>query len=200
MKSFFEQMINKLFKNNLVSASKPFMREPLQRSARFKTAYAQWQDNGQAQEIVAKIAESYFYHKGGVQASDLLSIFNSQGANGIAIHPPKSWKLQQCQFIVDYFCHTILQKDYHKQVAELQVFDLGQHVKTVEKYYLKPSILGQAQAAGKLNQQFGNITLELVSLNDQPALIKVLVTYYADHLFTQVLDFEDFLRYLWQIN
>jgi hypothetical protein len=64
-------------------------------------------------------------------------------------------------------------------------------------HYLKPH---PGQSTVKANQRYGNIMIELVTFNEKPQYIKLMANIYQDRLFTEALNFDDFVRAMLDIQ
>ena len=64
-------------------------------------------------------------------------------------------------------------------------------METVQRHYLKPK--PNFQREGKINQQFGNITIEFDLRDDKPHYLKFQATSYTDHLFEDAKEFKELM-------
>jgi hypothetical protein len=87
-----------------------------------------------------------------------------------------------------------LREGYILNIAERQFFNEKDHVKKVEKYYLKTPISRNIIENQKIEQKFGNILLELIFINDKPLYLKLLATTYSDRMYNLPYPFENLLN------
>ncbi len=193
--SYFDQILKKIFANR-TSLVNDYVKQILKRSPKDKQAYQKWLSSDQHKEFITAIAQAYFYKKADIVSSIQVHLFKSNGANGFAISYHPNFGKKKFQHLLDYFKERVQTLNYHLQVAERKITDRGDYVETKDKYYLKPSIRLGTINQGLCNQLYGNILLEHISVDNRPSYIKVLVTYYNDHLFAKALDYDDFIEEL----
>ncbi len=114
-------------------------------------------------------------------------IINSPGIRGIAKDIEKDESIEKWTSFLSFICEK------HKQIGYvLKVQDeKDKNGKIHSRYYLKPSIKLQMQNPAE--QLYGNVTLELISKNNNPLRIKCQTTYYSDRNFKEVRPFKQWM-------
>ncbi len=194
--TFFDQIYNMLF-----SSDKPLqVKEVLERTQNEKSIFEQWRQHVDTKLLLEKIFKNYHYQKSKMNSQQLeIHLLESVGANGFALMQHKSFDKYTLICIMEWVKSKILAKNYNLQSAERKVTEKNTSnentfVETAERYYFKPDIHAQAMAGEICNQQYGNITLEYIKINNQPQYLKILATFYQDRLFTIALPFDDFCK------
>jgi hypothetical protein len=86
---------------------------------------------------------------------------------------------------------------YHRVSLDRKMEEIQENVRTTEKQYFKPP-LSSTDFSTKIDQIFGNVSIEKVNINDKPSFLKVLVTVYSDHLYQDAKSFDQFIDDLFQ--
>ncbi|NJL13039.1 MAG: hypothetical protein HC913_08620 [Microscillaceae bacterium] len=193
--SFFQQIIQKLF-NRTRTQEGLEVREPLTRSENEKMAYQQWLTQNGPVLLLEPISKAYYYKKTRLISPIQVHLFQSSGANGFAITYSPTFGEKAFSYLLDFWKDRVLAEGYRPQVAERQMKEWPQYVETKEKYYLKPPIHQAAMHKLLCDQQFGNVLLEHVRIDQRSSYLKVLVTFYVDAQFSPARHFDDFANLL----
>ncbi len=200
--TFFDNIFNKIFsKNDKVGT--PAVHEVLKRSERDIKLFNRWKGHAEQEALMREIIQAYYYKKSGIQSEIIVHLFNSAYANGFAITYLPRIGEKNFQHLFDYFRDQVLTMNYRLAGSDRMIVDKKDFVETREKHYLKPPTQVEAMAKTKKNrmdQLYGNISLEYVLINTQPSYIKVLASIYSDSLYKQALDFDDFAKHLFNNN
>ncbi|MBK9013497.1 MAG: hypothetical protein IPM82_05115 [Saprospiraceae bacterium] len=92
----------------------------------------------------------------------------------------------------DLLKEKVLTLNYRNQLSDTRSWSEKDWVQTVERHYLKPRQNWEADK--KINQQFGNITIELILRNDSPHLLTFRATSYSDRLYADASDFHELMQ------
>lgn len=193
--SYFDKIVGKLF-----SGKKPVgtaaVHEVLKRSERDQQRYIQWKESEERQDLLREIAKAYYYKKTNIQSPIEVHLFNTVYANGFAVTYPGKLTPKIFQYLFEYFKDTILAMQYRLVTADRRILDRELYVETIEKYYLKPPMHTQQITAASIDQQYGNVVLEYILINDKPSYMKLLVNVYSDSLYKDALDYDEFMSRL----
>jgi hypothetical protein len=197
--NFAEKIWNDLFGN---TAKKSISYKGiLKRSRKEILQIENWKQNSQKTKILNDFYEGFQQKKQNSNPKFEIHLISFTGANGLIIFPDKTWKEIDFIGLLEYLKEKLVKlSDYFVQNAEINIIDKKDFVETTEKYYLKPNIYNQAQNAQICNQQFGNITLEYQKIDLKPSYIKILASFYDDHLFTKALPFDELILFLLNEN
>ncbi len=169
------------------------MRETLERLPREQEAYQSWKNSDSCYLLLQKIAKAYYYQKTNISSDIKVHLFTSPGANGFAINYEPIFGSKTFDYLLDYFKDQTLEQKYKIQMAERKIMVKGDWIETKDKYYLKPSIKIQMLDDQLVNQLYGNVAIELIKKDQTPLYLKLLVTHYKDHQFSEVLDYDDLI-------
>lgn len=178
------------------SASRPIFSEPLVRSAEAQAAFLAWKGSLPCRRLFSLLAEQYAVFQSKPAGIDpALTFLNSGSSNGFALHFDRLENSRHdAAHLLDFLKEKTQALDYRLQHADTRTWSEKDWVKTVERYYLKPR---QHWAEGqKIDQRYGNITIELSLRNDLPLLLTFRATSYADHLYAEPNDFHELMQAL----
>ena len=176
------------------SASHPIIRAALERSPEEKEAFESWKDSLACRRIVGFLAEGYAMYQSMPESVDRgLTFLDSPSSKGFAFHFLQiDCSRQDASHLLDLMRQKVLTFNYRPQHSDTRTWSEKDWAQTVERYYLKPR---QAWVEGqKIDQQFGNITIELVLRNDQPHLLTFRATSYSDRLYADATDFHELMQ------
>jgi len=178
------------------SASHPIFSEPLLRSPEERDALEAWQGSLPCRRLFSLLAEQYaIYLSNAAEIDPALTFLNSGSSNGFALHFDRlEYTRHDAAHLLDFLKEKTQLLDYRLQHADTRTWTEKDWVKTVERYYLKPR---QHWAEGqKINQRYGNITIELSLRNDLPLLLTFRATSYSDRLYAAPYDFHELMQAL----
>ena len=178
------------------SASRPILREALERSPETKETFEDWKDTLVCRRIISSLAEGYAMYQSMPESVDrALTFLNTPSTKGFAIHFSQTdYSRQDASYLLDLFQGKVRLFNYRLQHSDTRTWSEKDWVQTVERYYLKPR---QSWAEGqKIDQLFGNITIELTLRNDQPYLLTFRATCYSDRLYADAADFHELMQAL----
>ena len=197
--NFFNQIYQKIFSSTEnESSSSVEVREPLKRNATYQANFQEWIEQKKYLRLLKPIARAYHFKKTNIRSDIQVHLLRSGGANGFAVTYHPDFGEQEFQFLLDFWKEKVLEISYQLQVAEKRMTEKKDYVETKEKYYIKPSIRLEAMQNKLCNQLYGNILLEYVQIDEQSSYLKVLVTYYVDAQFSEVLDHDELITLLFE--
>ncbi|MCF8246108.1 MAG: hypothetical protein K9J37_15430 [Saprospiraceae bacterium] len=176
------------------SASRPILRAALVRSAEEKEIFENWKDTLVCRRIISSLAEGYAMYQSMPESVDRAFTFlNTPSSKGFAIHFSQTdYSRQDASHLLDLLQGKVRLFNYRLQHSDTRTWSEKDWVQTVERYYLKPR---QSWAEGqKIDQLFGNITIELTLRNDQPYLLTFRATCYSDRLYADAADFHELMQ------
>jgi hypothetical protein len=194
--SFFDSIIQNLFpsEKNEKQIGLPLVIEPIKRTEKENNSFFRWLNEHQFEDLLKKISKSYQLKKLGEESDIQVHILKLSSAQGIAITYHSSIEVNHFLHLFDLWKDRILREGYILNIAERQFFNEKDHVKKVEKYYLKTPISRNIIENQKIEQKFGNILLELIFINDKPLYLKLLATTYSDRMYNLPYPFENLLN------
>ncbi|RZS98711.1 hypothetical protein [Cecembia calidifontis] len=196
MASFIDDVLGKLFPKR----SKPLsIKENFKQSEINKEAVAQWMLSEEGESLMALVSKNYYFKKSGINASPEVHILNSPYANGFAVSYEGPLDEKTFSYLFFAFGKRVLDLGYKQVSLDRKIEEINDSVRTTEKQYFKPP-LSRADLSQKIDQLFGNVSIEKVSINDKPSFLKVLVTVYSDRLYQDAKPFDQFIDFIFETN
>lgn len=176
------------------SPSKPLVHEVIKRDDREMEAFEVWKDSLDCRRIIDWLNDQYaIWQVLPNDIDDAILFLNTPSSKGFAIHFAQSAiDTNHTNYLLDYLKEKVLQLNYRPQVADSRTWSDKQAVKTMDRYYLKPRTSKTAE--GKINQIFGNITIELLQKDNKPFNLKFQATSYNDRLYEPASDFSHLMN------
>ncbi|MEM9831901.1 MAG: hypothetical protein AAF944_14765 [Bacteroidota bacterium] len=196
--SFFDRITEKLFstKNGVA----PQVREVMRRSDKDRRAYEQWKESGDREQLLQEVAQAYYYKKTNIRSEIDVHILNMPTANGFAITYHPRIQKKHFQYLLDYLKDRVALLGYRVVNTNRRIVEKANYVETTEHYYLKPPLDTESLEKQPIDQQFGNVSLSQVFIDNRPSFLKVLVSFYSDRLYQDALHFDDFVSHLFANN
>lgn len=206
--SFFDQVIQRVFpsikavgKDNAGKASPIRIQEKITYSTKFIASYQEWIQKTETILWLQYLKDGINLRLNGIDGPDHIQCFSMDATRGFAIMNEETAKKEALPFLLYHVQNRLRELGYIPQKAGRVLEDQGSFVQTKEGFYMKPNVyLNTNQEAGKLNQLFGNVTLELVYADNKPSFLKVVTTWYVDHNFNEAEPYEELLEKLFVLN
>lgn len=196
--SFFDKIVQKIFpKEEEMPRSEPLVKERITRSDETLSDYSAWENTGVYKVMLGEVWEAYQLKKKNEAADWQVHLLKTPYANGFALTYHMGTKPAEFQYFFDLLKDKILQLPYQLKNADRSLFDRKSHVEKKERYYLKP-IIKETDANNLFDQQFGNILIEMIWIDDKPSYLKLVANIYSDRLYTEAKDFEDLMSILFE--
>lgn len=192
--SFFDRISEKLFPKKGGGTTQ--VREVMQRSEKDQRAYEQWRESDDKQQLLQEIAQAYYYKKTNIRSDFDVHILNMPTANGFAITYHPRIQEKHFQYLLDYLKDRVILLGYRLVNNDRRMTEKSNYVETTEHYYLKPPLNAESMEKLPIDQQFGNVSLSQVFVDNRPSFLKVLVSIYSDRLYQDALHFDDFVTHL----
>ena len=196
MSDFWEYLKNLFNKGEESSPSNPLIHEVIERSEKEKADFEVWKTTLVRRRLQDWLADQYAIYK--VLPADIdeaIDFLNTPSSKGFVIYFYKTqYSKRDVQHLFDYLKDLIKAIDYRIQVSDRRTYTKAQSVETVERHYLKPKP-GNLEV-GKLNQRYGNISIELTLRDEKPYHLKLRATIYQDRAFKEGEDFKDLMQVL----
>lgn len=197
--SFIDRLARKLFSNEKEKPqSEAFHRQELKRPYDEIAAYNEWYKSQDRNIILSLILHQYDQSKDENEDQANFRFLHAGHSNGFMLRAPQGPEPVVFQHLFDYFRDRLKEINYTLYTSDKRDFVKGEQVETIERHYLKPSwrVLNAPEREGKMNQLYGNITIEFYKQNDLPTHMKFLCTHYVDHKFEEALPFESLIEFL----
>lgn len=176
------------------SPSQPAIHEMLTRTEAEKTDYERWKTSLIKRRLLDWLADQYAMYK--VLPNDIdasIDFLNTPASKGFVIHFYKTnYTRDEVSHLFHFLKERVLDLNYRTQISDTRTYSRSQWVETVERHYLKPR--SSFQPNEKLNQGFGNVTIELELRDDQVHYLRFRATIYKDSQFHEAQSFEELLN------
>jgi len=198
--NFIDKLLQQIFpstKQTGAQSKQPFVSEALKRKDSERSSYFEWQNSGNYKITWGLLYRAYQKRLKNEMGLWQIHLLQMQAANGFALTYPTDLNPQEFQHIFDLLKDRILTLNYRLVNADRQMFDKGNYVETKEKYYLKPNI--DSQNTDQLfNQQYGNILIEQILIDEKPSFLKLVASIYSDRLYTEAWPFEELMEIVFE--
>jgi len=173
----------------------PFLHEPIDIEFFPKHEVAKWKKEGHYDTFAELILNTYrdLYIVGEKGTPDAITVLGAPYSNGWLIHCEKlDFRDQDYKFLAFTLSDLLKTAGYVIQLAELKSTAKAAGVEMITHYYLKPSLRFRVKSGNeKVNQLFGNITIEYKTLNGKAHEFKFLAKSYADSKYLPPQDFSE---------
>ncbi len=184
LKAFFKNVFEQQEKANV-----PVVQEIIERDDYFLTSYNNWKSRKAYLEWNETLfREMNAFRDRGEKHRDIW--FMNSGATAALL-----WKRsgQGVLFYFDYLKERVLSLGYRSYMSDRKSYVRKGYAEYIERHYLKPKLHFQ-QGATKVEQLYGNITIECIKHNDEVQQLKFMCTNYRDHNYSEALDFYDLME------
>ena len=174
------------------------VREELKRSAKDQEAYTFWLESEQKDQIIRFINDQFSESRDENENVSLFRVIHSGSTNGFMLRFLAETDPKHFQHLFDFLKDQVKTLQYVSYTSDVRTFDRDGFVERIERHYLKPSWrklnTKEVNDSGKMNQLYGNITIELVFQDDIPRFIKFVSQHYSDSKFSEPKPFAELMR------
>ncbi|UOQ70738.1 hypothetical protein [Hymenobacter cellulosilyticus] len=193
MLSFFK----KIFSGR--SAAGPTNWQPLTRTAAQLRAHEQWVAQQVYLNWMGPFFKAYHFQKTGVCAKQLrVQLIRDEARQGALFFYDPSIGPGNFRHLFDFIRDQVMRLGYNAAVSDKRFVKHERYAECIEKHFLKPQP-NDCTATGRCNQRFGNVTVDLVSINGQPGFIRFFANPYQDTIFTPAAPFDALMDTLFNL-
>lgn len=192
--TFFDQIVAQLFPKKS-GKNEILLHEPIKRSEAYLTEYKKWVLSFERIDLLNAIQKSYELKQEGIIGSPDVHVLTTKASNGFAISFEEQIGEKTFSFLFDWLGDKVKELSYKKANSDTTITAKNGIVETLSKHYFKPKI-DLSNTENGINQQFGNILIEHISVDDKPSYIRFIVNNYNDRQYKKADQFEilaDFL-------
>ncbi|MEB2774407.1 hypothetical protein SYJ56_03770 [Algoriphagus sp. D3-2-R+10] len=195
MSNFLDDLFNKVFKS---SEKTPVThKENIELQELEIENVKKWMNSNEGKELFAQISKSYHFKTIQIEQRPQIHILDSKYARGFAITYDDPLDGETFSLLFLAFAQRVLALGYRQVSLDRKMEEVNEQVKVTDKFYFKPPL--KALADNELiSQLYGNISIEKISVNNQPNYLKVLATFYSDRLYRDPEPFDQFLDHLFE--
>ncbi len=176
------------------SPTQPAIHELIQRSEEELADYESWKESFVLRRLLDWLSDQYAIHR--VAPADVdttLDFLNTPSSKGFVIHfHDTQYSRREATHFFDYLKDRVKTFNYRRQLSDTRTYARENWVETLEKHYLKPR--HDYQEGELLDQQFGNILIELEIRDNKVHNLRFRATYYRDRNFHPPRDFKDLMQ------
>lgn len=199
--SFFKKVISQVFGNNDKPeiSNEPVIEETIKRPMGEVAEFEVWKKSPAKDHAISFIVEQYALSGKDDENVSLFRALRTHSSNGFLLRRIEDISALEFQHLFDYLKEQTLQHAYLPYMSDRRVFNRKDFVETIERHYLKPSWKNNTPSTnktGKMFQVFGNISIELFKVNDEPTHLKLLANHYSDHKYHEPKPFAKFMESL----
>jgi hypothetical protein len=190
MSSFLDDLFKKVF--NPSEKSPMRVRENFAIKDVEQNDINQWIESEESAQLFALVYKNYHFKRTGINGQPQVHIFDSPYANGFAVTYENPFNAKSFSRLFLAFSQRLLALGYEQVSLDRKFEEINDRVKVTEKFYFKPPI--QLPAEGELiSQLYGNVSLEKVTIDNEPSYIKLLATVYSDRLYQDAKPFDQLM-------
>ena len=200
MPSYLWNQIKSWFNKAEVSSPvNPYMHEVIERTETEVSAFEKWENSLIKRQLLHWLHDQYAVFLTDVNKLDQqIDFLQTPSSNGFVIHfNETNYQAIEIICLFDHLRNKTLTKNYKNYLSDRRTYTRGDSVESKERHYLKPP--RPDFSSPKINQLFGNVTIELLFKNDHIIHLKYSATHYTDHKYLPPDPFEHLMRTLTQL-
>ncbi|QNP51863.1 hypothetical protein H9L05_18285 [Hymenobacter qilianensis] len=144
--------------------------------------------------------KAYHFRKAGVGSSQGLRVqlITDCGRQGAIFFFDPSIGPGNFRHFFDFTCERVLELGYNLSTSDQRKLVHPSYTETIDKHFLKPQPKDCSET-GRCNQRYGSITIDLISINEQPGFIRFFANPYHDDIFTPAHSFDELIAAVYQL-
>jgi hypothetical protein len=195
MSNFLDDLFNKVFKS---SEKTPMNhKENIVQKEEELANVRNWMESKEGLKLFAQISKSYHFKTIHIEERPQTHILDSKYAKGFAITYDDPLDEQTFSLLFLAFAQRVLALGYRQVSLDRKMEEINDQVRVTDKFYFKPPLKDLVDNE-LISQLYGNISVEKISVNNQPNYLKVLATFYSDRLYHDPKPFDQFLDHLFE--
>jgi len=183
------------------SKTVPLLHDQIIRREEEITAYEKWKMSHVKNQLINWVEKAYgqFINEGAAVDKSIIFL-DTNSSKGLAIYfSNMRYTPQEATHLFDFLKEKVLELNYRSANADIRTYTKGTVVESLAKYYLKPSLKNML-GNPPFNQEFGNISIELVCQDDLPKILKFSATSYNDRSYQKPKHFSQLMTHLFKIE
>lgn len=179
--SFWDQIKNIFQSAETGTPADPTIHEMIERTEEDRVAYEHWKTTAGPRRLLDWLANQYARHRDNLSTDETIGFLDTASSKGFVIYfGQMNYHREEIRHFFHYLQERILTLDYRNNISDRRIFPRQDWVETQERHYLKPRVDFNAK---KMDQSFGNITIEFELRNDVPHNLRLRATVYHDAMF-----------------
>ena len=193
---FIDNLLDKLFTGN---SNRAVIRENFTRSESEEQEVSLWLTGEEGVKVLKMIYDNYHFKRAGINKDPEVHYYHSSYANGFAVSYTTPFNTETFTKLFFGLGQQMLGMGYRRVSMDRKIDEINDQVRTTEKLYFKP-LVSVDEVSDKINQLFGNVSIEKISLDNKPNYLKVLVTLYSDRQYHEAKSFDQFMDELFKAD
>ncbi|GEO21813.1 hypothetical protein [Cyclobacterium qasimii] len=193
---FIDNLLDKLFTGN---SNRAVIRENFTRSESEEQEVSLWLTGEEGEEVLKMIYDNYHFKRAGINKDPEVHVYHTSYANGFAVTYSQPFNTDTFTKLFFGLGQQMLGMGYRMVSMDRKIDEINDQVRTTEKLYFKP-LISVDDLSDKINQLFGNVSIEKISLDNKPNYLKVLVTLYSDRQYHEAKSFDQFMDKLFKAD
>ena len=189
--STLHPFLKRLFSSPSASAKAEW--QPLLRTPAEQRKHAQWVDEQVYLNWAGPYFKAYHFTKAGIHGQGLrVQVLADHGRQGAVFFYDPSIGPGNFRHFFDLIGERVTALGYRLSTSDLRNLHHERYTETIEKHFLKP-LPRDCSTTGRCLQRYGTVTVDLVSINDQPGFIRFTSNPYQDSIFTPAHSFDELM-------
>ncbi|MEM8909545.1 MAG: hypothetical protein AAGD05_16985 [Bacteroidota bacterium] len=196
MAEFWKKIKSLFSASEQSSPSQPVIHEVIERTPGEQADYQQWKKTLASRRLLDWLNGQYIAYSHDPEHTDeSIDFLNTPSSKGFVIHFHQTrYPAREVTHLFDYLKEKVLDMEYRTYLSDYRTYNRPKWVETVQRHYLKPPNNFRKLSKEKLQQKFGNITIELLFRNEQIHNLKFSATAYRDRLFEDAEEFKKLMQ------
>lgn len=190
--TFFDKLMDGLFPKK-PETNKVLVHENIKRSPAEQKSYQRWKESGEGKRRLEQLINAWTFTRMQLRSDWMIHIHESPYSNGLALDYTGMLSTEEFRYLFDFLKECVIRLNYRPNGSDRRIIQQAGHLEIREMHYLKPYPGTNPEVA---NQRYGNIHIQLVSFDEKPQYLKLMANVYQDRLFTEAVNFEDFMHAL----
>lgn len=188
--SFFKH----LFSRSASAAPPPVSWHTLERTAAHTRRHERWRQEQVYRNWAAPYFKAYHFKKANVTGQGLrVQLLQECGRRGVLLFYDPSIGPGNFRHFFDFIAEQTQRLGYNLSTSDQRTLKHPRYQETIYKHFLKPKP-ECCPDTGRCQQQFGNVTVDLIYINKQPGFIRFFSNPFDDPIFAPAQPFEELLR------
>lgn len=188
--NFTTRILKKLFPKK--NSNEPLVSGKLKRSEKFTAQYESWRKTHLAEKI-SELQRAYNKSNAHGLYNPAFHVYNSDQSNGFFFNYHMDFRHDEFSFLLDNFRDRVVEMGYNLYTSDTKFKDTKAGVQQIDRHYLKPAQEGEEMP---MDQKYGNVLIELFSLDNNVQYLKLMANIYSDRSFSEARPFSEFMELL----
>jgi hypothetical protein len=188
--------VKTLFSRADEGSKNPLVHEIIIRSEQEQEQYKKWVNSPEKDSFLNFIKQQYELSKDGKEDQSMIRILDSSPSCGFMLRYPENFSVENFHHLFDYLKDRVLEMGYKPYMSDRKMYTSNDRAEMVERHHLKPPRDMKMYGKEKLDQMYGNISIELNKIDDVPTHIRFLCNNYSDSAFIPARDFDELMNKL----